>query len=215
MGDILLDNESTPATPASGKTVVYVDTTAKEAVSLTDAGTAKVLRTLTNANTTGQSIATSNTYITNSNITIPPAGLRAGAIFEWVFGISRSGTGTAQPVYTVVYGTNGTTSDTARITMTGVAQVSGADTGVHRIYVVARSVGSGTSGVIQGLGEQHHSGTTTGLANQAQVQIFTGSGALSSGFDTTPAGSIIGICINPGANSTWVYDSVIARGYNL
>lgn len=219
MADIQLDNEGTPATPASGKTTIFVDSTAKELAYTPDDGKTHIARPLTNATTTSQSIsANTNTYVTGANLTIPPAGLRAGAIFKWVIHMNKSAgqTGTAQPSWTVVYGTNGSISDTARLTFTGVAMTSSvADDMIVQLDVVARSVGSGTAGVIEGMYFATHFGAAatqqTGLMNQpTDVKQVT-----SSGFDTTPASSIIGIGINLGANTAGTIQHASVVGFNL
>lgn len=207
------NNTSGLPTPSSGNTHVYTESTLKELATMADDGVARIVRTITKTNTTGQSIATSDTYITNSNIAMPAAGPHAGMTVRWVFGISRSGAGTAQPVYTVRFGTGAAVGDSGKLTFTGVAQTNAADVGWHELVVVFRSVGSGTSAVIQGLMWMAHNNTTTGLANIAQAQIF--SPAASGGFDSTVAGSFIGVSVNPGASSTWVFDTVVVTANNV
>jgi hypothetical protein len=207
---IKIDNKTVPTTPASGKTVLFAETTTKKLHSIADDGVSRLIQPLYNANTSAQSIVTSDTYIAGSSLAIPPSLVRAGAMFQWTFGLTRSGAGVATPVYSVRFGTNGSTADTSRLSFTGVAQVNASDTGVHRIYVVVRSVGA--SGIIVGIFEEHHIQTTTGLANAAQMQAQA---SASSGFDTTVASSIIGVSVNPGATSTWVYEYVTAIGFNL
>lgn len=211
MGDILLANQTAPTTPSSGNTALFTETTTKKLHTLADDGVSRLVQPLYNFGAAAQSIVTSDTYITGSNISIPPSLMRAGAMFVWTFGLTRSGAGTATPVYTVRFGTNGSTADTSRLSFTGLAQTNAADTGVHRIYVVCR-VASASVGVIAGIFEEHHILTTTGLANAAQVQAQA---SASSTFDTTVASSIIGVSVNPGATSTWVYEHVTAIGYNL
>ena len=95
MALITLANQTVPATPSSGNTTLYTETTTKKLTTIADDGVARLVQPLYNANTAQQSIATSDTYITNSNISIPPSLLRAGAMFQWTFGMTRSGAGTA------------------------------------------------------------------------------------------------------------------------
>lgn len=204
------NNQSAPSTPSSGNTTLFTDSTTKKLHSIADDGVNRLIQPIYNSNTSAQSIVTSDTYIAGSSISLPPSLMRAGAMFQWTFGLTRSGAGTATPVYSVRFGTAGAVGDAARLTFTGLAQTNAADTGVHRIYVVCRTVGA--SGVIAGIFEEHHILTTTGLANAAQVQAQA---SASSGFDTTVANSIIGVSINPGATSTWVFEHVTAIGFNL
>lgn len=219
MAKITNANQSAPSTPSSGNTHLYTDTTKKELVSLADDGIARIIRPLTNGTTTSQSIsANTNTYITGANLTIPPAGLRVGALFKWVIHMNKSGaqTGTAAPVWTVVYGVNGSVSDTARLTFTGVAQTASvADDMIVMLDVLVRAVGAGTSGVIEGMYFATHQGAAatqvTGLMNQPTNVIQVTSG----GFDTTPASSIIGLAINLGANTAGTIQHASLVGFNL
>ena len=79
MAHIVLANETVPAS-SSGNTVIYSETTLKKLISLADDGIARLIQPLYNANTAAQSIVTSDTYITNSNLAIPVP--RAGAMFH-------------------------------------------------------------------------------------------------------------------------------------
>lgn len=218
MALITVANQSKPATPSAGNTSLYTDTTAKELAFVADDGIAHIVRPLTNCNTGGdQSIAANtNTYVTGASLAIPPALLHAGATFRWVFAFSKTvgQTGTATPSWTVVFGTNGSIADTARLTFTGVAMTSGvADNALVQLDVVCRSVGA--SGVIEGVYWMTHLGAAatqqTGLANQpTDVKQAT-----SSGFDTTVASSIIGVGVNFGANTAATIQHASVVGFNL
>jgi hypothetical protein len=219
MAHITLANETVPSTPASGNTILYTETTTKKLTSIADDGVARLVGGLSNATTTSQSIsANTNTYITGANLSIPPSLLHVGAIFRWTIHVNKNGsqTGTAGPVWTVVFGTNGTISDTARLTFTGVAQTSSvADDMFVVIEAVVRSIGSGTAGVIEGLYFATHIGAAatqqTGFMNQpTDVKQNT-----SSGFDTTVASSIIGVGLNLGANTAGTIQHASVLGHNL
>src|SRR5215475_4751858 len=210
MADIQLDNQSTPTTPASGSSILYCDTTSKELVDLDDAGTKKTVRTLNNGNTADIS-PTGGTplYLSGSAITVPPGLVRVGTCFTWWFAMSKTGAGTAAPVWTVRVGTAGTTADTARLTFTGVLQTAAADNGAAMIQVVIRSTGA--SGVAEGFYRLDHLLAATGLANIATDVKQVTSGA----YDTTVANSIYGIVVNTGASAVWTIQHVSAQAVGI
>lgn len=215
MARVQVDNEASQVTPAAGKSKWYVDSTYKELIHLGDDGVHRVVRSQSNTNTGDVPANAANTYLTGSSISMPPDLLRAKASFRWVFAMSKTNAGIAQPIWTVVFGTAGTTADTVRLTFTGTAQTAAVDNGIATIDVVARSVGSGTSGVLEGVFSMTHTlaatNQTTGLQTQA-TQVLQ---ATSSGFDTTVASSIIGVCCNPGASGSWTFQHVSAQAWNL
>lgn len=113
--------------------------------------------------------------------------------------------GTAQPIYNVRIGTNATTADTARLTLTGPAQTAIADVGTLFILVTVRTAGAST--VLQGAAWWGHRGTAantttsgTGFANDSTGHIEGTSAAFDS---TAMAGNKIGISINGGTSAGW------------
>jgi hypothetical protein len=56
-----------------------------------------------------------------------------------------------------------------------------------------------------------HLNTTTGFASVAYVPLQV----TSSGFDTTVANSIVGICVNPGSLGVWTHQVVAAEMRNM
>ena len=146
-----------------------------------------------------------DTYLTNSDILIPSFGVQAKTQFLWTLSASKSGAGTAQPVYSIRIGALRTVVDTARLTLTGPAQTAIADIGTLCIMCTVRSVGG--AGVIQGTAYWTHRGTAantttsgTGFANDSTGHV-EGSGA---GFDNQNlGGSYIGLSINGGTSASW------------
>lgn len=204
MADILLDNQSVPATPSSGQSVAYFDTTAKIFVNKDDTG--RCFAYSYNAAITAQAGGfAADTYLTNSDILIPGFGLQAKSMFMWRMSCSKTGAGTAQPIYNIRIGSGRTTSDTARLTLTGPAQTAIADIGTLYIMMTVRSIGA--SGVIQGSAWWVHRGTAantttsgTGFANDSTGHIE----GTSAGFDMTAlAGNYIGLSINGGTSAVW------------
>ena len=211
MADIYLDTETPPATPGAGSGVLWVDSVTKLAVAKNDAGIARSLGgSVHNYSTADQAMGTGDTYITGSNIAVPPHLMQVGTIFRWRFVASKTAFGTAAPVFIVRVGTNGSTADTARLTFTQVALQTGAvDTGVWDITAVLRNIGA--SGVLAGMLTMTHVLAITGFSTLgANVQQVT-----SAGFDTTVASSIVGVSGNYGASSVVTLQAITAEALNL
>lgn len=138
----------------------------------------------------------SDTYLLGSNIAIPTGAPAVGTLYKLTFDLAKSAAGTATPVITVRVGTNGTTADAAVCAFTFAAGTAAADTGVFDVLCLFRTVGSGTSAVVQGQAKLTSNLTTTGISNAVKALQVT-----SSGFNSTVASSIIGASYNGGASS--------------
>lgn len=203
MADLLIDVQSAPATPAAGQAVIFVDTTAKILCLKDDTGLVRA-RT-TNAAITNQApAAATDTYITNSDLLIPAFGLQAKTNFLWQISCSKTGAGAAAPIYVIRIGTNRTTADAARLTLTGPLQTAIADIGTLNILLTVRNIGA--SGVLQGTAWWDHRGTAisstigVGFANDGTGHVE----GTAAGFDMTAlAGSFVGLSINTGAAAAW------------
>lgn len=139
--------------------------------------------------------------------------LQAGCFFRWEIFVTKGAAGTATPTFNIRFGTAGTTADTSRCLMTMSAQTAAADSGHIRVVGVFRSVGGGTSAVIQGATYLEHQLATTGLNSTttgSQLVQTTG-----GGFDSTVAGSKVGLSVNPGTSGAWVVELVTVEAQNL
>lgn len=150
-----------------------------------------------------------DTYLTGSALAIG-GKIKAGTTLRWKLSVTKTAAGTATPIVNVRFGTAGTTADTARLTFTFLAQTAIADTGWFDIEVTVYSVSA--TGTVAGAIRFEHKLTTTGLANAAQVQLFT---ATSAAFDTTVANLIAGLSVNPGTAGVWTFPTVSAEAHNL
>jgi len=170
---------------------------------------------LFNASTASQSGFSSDTYLTNSNIAIPANNPQAKTMYRCVFRATKTGAGTATAVINVRIGTNGTTADTARCVITfPTAQTAATDSALMEIWATFRSVGGGTSAVLQVAFRMHRTNTTTGFISTGGLQV-TFIDVTSSGFDSTVANSIIGVSINAGASANWTVALAQAELINL
>lgn len=200
---VLVQQAATPTSnPSAGNILLYADTL-PELRLLDPAGNAYFLdnnRILRNA-----SIATvsagyaSDTYLAGSSIVIPTAGAwKATTCYRCTFDMTKTGAGTATPIITIRMGTLGTTGDAAIATITFGAGSAAIDTGTFEVMVNFRSVGAGTSAVIQTVVKCEHHLAATGLTNTGA----SGCGiilATSSGFNSTTQ-TTIGLSFNGGSS---------------
>jgi len=196
---ILKQQAASPGTPASGKLSVYADNSAVPRLATTEpAGNVIKYSPVNAAFSTGTVSAAyaTNTYMVGSGIPVPSV-IGAGSTYYCCFDMVKTGAGTAAPVVTVVFGTAGTTGDTARLTFTFAVGTAVIDTGMIEVWCHFRTVGG--SGVLVGVCRISHALaatglTTTGASGNGQLAVVSGS------FDTTVAGSKIGVCFNGGTS---------------
>jgi hypothetical protein len=208
MSDIVLDEQSSPTTPSSGKGIIFIDSTASILVLKDDAGRNNAFSF--NSAIAAQTVNAADTYLTNSDILIPSFGLQAKTSLLFKISASKTAAGVATPIYNIRIGANRTTADTVRLALTGPAQTAIADIGTLFIMLTVRTIGA--SGVIQGTAWWVHRGTAantttsgTGFANDSTGHV-EGS---SAGFDMTAlAGQYIGLSCNSGASGVWTVTQV-------
>lgn len=215
MADLLLDEQSVPATPAAGTGVLFIDNGVSYPAFINDAGRAGLMVGSThNAAIAAQGAGfAADTYVTDSDLLIPSFGLQARTVFKWVLSASKTGAGVATPIYVVRIGAARTTSDTARLTLTGPAQTAVADIGSLTILVTVRSIGA--SGVLQGTAWWDHRGTAantttsgTGFANDSTGHVEQ----TAAGFDmSTAAGLYVGLSINGGTSAAWTLTQCVGE----
>lgn len=138
---------------------------------------------------------TGDVYIVGSNLTLPATPV-VGTAYALRFDVVKTAAGTVAPVLTVRIGTAGTTSDAAICTFTWGSGTAAADTGVIDVLCVFRTVGAGTSAVLQGQAQLVSNLTTTGLSNAVKALQVT-----SSGFNST-TGTVVGASWNGGASAS-------------
>lgn len=151
----------------------------------------------------------SDTYVTGSGVAIPAGQLKIGTRYRLVFDVSKTAAGTGTPSIQIRYGTAGSTADTSISTLTLLPQTAAADDGTIEVFCTFRVVGG--SAVIQSVARMVHQQTTTGLATSALAI----SRVASAPFDSTPAGSILGLSIDAGAAAAWTVTLVQAELVNL
>lgn len=201
MAKFVVANQTTPDTPSSGQTAIYVDSTKKRISTVDDAGIITTYPMLIgNASAAGASAAfATDTYLTGSSVTIPLAGdWTVGESYRCRFDMAKTAAGTAAFTITVRMGTAGTTADAAVLTLAYGAGTAAADTGLFEVWLTFQAVGSGTSAVVVGVTRCTHLLAATGLTSTGAsgTGIITGT---SAGFDSTTA-TVIGLSLDGGAS---------------
>lgn len=191
------------ATPAAGVLAVYADSTTKALASKNDAGVITNyvggLKNQAVASVTGYA---SDTYLAGSSVALASAFPLVGTQFYCIFDVTKSAAGIAAPIIVLRYGTAGAVGDAAICTFTFNAQTGVADNGTFEIYATFRTIGTGTSAVVQAFSVLKHNLAATGLGsvNPAGFQQVI---VTSSGFNSAVASSILGVSVNGGASASW------------
>jgi hypothetical protein len=204
---ITVTTNTAPATPSSGSATLYVDSTTKLLNIVNDAGVSQTAPLWKfNQSVAAQGPAFSaDTYLVGSAISIPSGYPRVGTLYRASFDVSKTAAGTATPIIVLRIGTLGTTADAAICTFTFSAGTAAADLGIVSVWGLFRTVGSGTSAVVQGRAEIRHGlSATTGLISLVSQTLQVTSG----GFDSTIANTIIGLSVNGGASAAWTVQLV-------
>jgi hypothetical protein len=167
--------------------------------------------TLYNQSSSSQSATfATDIYLAGSFIKFPRAP-RVGTMYTLEFDVTKTAAGTATPIVTVRIGTAGSTADTARNTITFNAGTAAVDAGRFHLTVVFRTVGSGSSAVMQAVCSLTKGATaTTGIVNLVGQTVVN----TSAGFDSTVADLGIGASLNGGTSASWTVTQVKAAVEN-
>jgi len=155
-----------------------------------------------------------DTYLAGSAITIPTAGgWQVGTTYQCGFDMVKTAAGTAAFTLALRIGTLGTTGDTAVLIPAFAAGTAAIDSGWFEVFVVFRTVGSGTSAVVSMVTTCSHHLAATGLISTGA----SGFGYLtnvSGGFNSTTQ-TIIGLSINGGASFSGTNTLVQASAFKV
>jgi hypothetical protein len=92
-------------------------------------------------------------------------------------------------------------------------QTAAADVGEFVVFAIFRAVGGGTSAIIREEVALQHNLAATGFATTPAG--YSAGGNTGAGFDSTVAGSKIGLSVNPGSVGAWVVEAVLLDAGNL
>ena len=194
MSRLRFNNVTTPATPAAGKTEIFVDSADKLTKQIDDTGAVKIFGINMSTNL-GSAAATSGTTETLLHkATIAANLVKVGDTFRiTMYGVSSS-TGTL--IFRVRVGANGTTGDNqAWISTTSAAQVANAWGGINVILTV-RSIGVGTA-------------QASGCASAGAVVLPQLIGAAATASITTTAVWYVDICATCSVGTFTAHGAII------
>lgn len=167
-----------------------------------------------NASIAAQTLGTSDTYLTGSDVTFAAGRLKAGSFYRALIDMTKTAAGTATATMTLRLGTLGTTSDAAICTFTfPTAQTAAIDNARFSVYANLRAVGA-ASALVEGVLVIERTNTTTGFLSTGGLQFMAPIRVLSSTFNSTTV-TKVGMSINAGASSAWTTQLVQADIKNL
>lgn len=165
---------------------------------------------ISNASTADQSVSAASTaYLTGSMITVPTGGLRVGTTFTWRITMSKTAAGTAANTLAVYVGTNGTTSDTSRLSFSTGTGTNVVDTAVVTIAATVRAVSS--SATWAGNMQLTHNLAATGFSTLPTLASNVTSGT----FNDTTSGLKVGVVLTTAASTVITVQQVQATTTNL
>jgi hypothetical protein len=165
------------------------------------------------ASAAGQSLtAGAANYLSGSGFALPStSGLQVGQTVTWRVMLAKTAAGTAASTFVVYTGTNGTTADTARCSLSTGTATAVADNAVAVITAYVSAAGA-TATIQCGLQVLHTNATqTTGFIITPMVTANAASGS----FDSTPASTKIGLGLTTGASSVITANSVYTSSTNF
>ena len=196
MADILIDNQAGPTTPAAGKSVLFVDSTAKRLAVTDDGGTPRGGAISSNSSTAQVTGFAADTWLTSSDIIIPSYGMKVGQVYCWEVGIEKTAAGVALFAATVRVGSARTTADTARCSLAQtVAQAATASANILFVRAMVRTVSA--------------SGVLVGAMGFTGTQMGDGDRIVSATWDNTAvAGQYVSLSLNGGTSASYTIDYV-------
>jgi hypothetical protein len=211
---LVLDSYSTASDPTGVLGGMYYSTSSNTFRCFQNSVWRNCIESPSNSSTADQAPAAATlTYLTGSSISIPTEGVQAGTQFIWRMSVSKTIAGTAAPTFAVVFGTAGTTADTARASFTLPTETAAVDTAQITIICTVRSV-SATATISCNLQLVHNAANAVGFVATASSGsvVLT---ATSATFDDTVAGSKIGVTVNSNTNNLFTFQQVQAQSINL
>lgn len=143
-----------------------------------------------NTSTGGQLITTSDTYVTGSVVTIPAGEIAVGSTYHVLIHMSKTAAGTIMGPFILRVGTNGTTADTAAVTMWSQTSTGTAVADTATIEFYATFTTAGASAIVRTAVIFLHSATTTGFVSTGGSNIIPGSLVVSGAFNASSATKI-------------------------
>ncbi len=150
-----------------------------------------------------------DTYLAGSSVLVDAGAWKAKAIYQCIFDMVKTAAGTAAFTLNVRMGTLGTTGDASVLSLAFAVGTAVADTGLFSVFLIFRTVGSGTTAVVQAIVSCEHHLAATGLITTGA----SGSGTIigtSAGFNSTTQ-TTLGLSINGGASFSGTNTVVLSQ----
>ena len=197
---LLREHATTPSTPGASTVSLFTDPLSRLG-SVDDAGVVSLINTSTIASATASQTSLSG-YLSGSSIVVQAGQWKEKTTYRCTFDVSRPSTASNFFLTLVLrLGTLGTISDAAIVTMGFGISTSGAvDQGRVEVVATFRTVGTGTSAVVQGWATCNHARASSGIITTGDAG-FGFIKTLSSGFDSTTQ-TTIGISGTFGATTS-------------
>lgn len=203
MADTKISALTAYTTPQAGDIIPIVDSTNATTKGITYAN---FRGSTTNASSSTVSAGfAADTYLAGSNIPSPAPVVGSTYYASW--DVVKTAAGIATPIITVRFGTAGTTADASVMTLTFAAGTAAIDTGLFEVWLTFRTVGSGTTAIVQARTRVTHALAATGITSTGAA----GSGVIigtSAGFNSTTSGAILGLSLNGGTSAAWTVTNV-------
>jgi hypothetical protein len=124
----------------------------------------------------------------------------------------KTSAGTQAPVITIYWGTNGSTADTSLGTITFGVGTGAVDTGIFEVWVVFRTIGTGTSATILANARCTHHLAATGLTTTGASGTGIIINGVSSGFNSSGTTNYMGLGFNGGTSFVGTCTQVLGEG---
>jgi hypothetical protein len=167
--------------------------------------------TVSNCSVADQSYGAGSTaLIVGSTLAVPAGKLRAGSIFRYKLGLTKSAAGTAASTFIFQLGTNGSTADADILTFVlPVVGTTVADAAWVDFVVTCRGPLS-ASGKLQGLFQMSHNLAATGFLNIPAACLQ----AVSGSVDVTVANLIGSLVLTTAALQVWTVQTCMSELIN-
>lgn len=198
---IFSEQSAIVSTPSAGKAAMFFDNSSpSRLISVDDGGSINHISSIRGGSTAAVSGGfASDTYLAGSGLTVFSAGQwKAGTQYYCGFDMVKTGAGVGAFTVNVRMGTLGTTGDASVLSLAFAVGTAVIDTGWFDLLLNFRSVGAGTSAVVQGILKCSHHLAATGLITTGASGFGLVLGT-SSGFNSTTQ-TKIGISVNGGTS---------------
>jgi len=214
MAEIILDSQSAPETPASGKLAIYPESSLRFLSARDENGYVHKLNRRTNFSTVAQSfVGTIGTYIVGSKFSVSPEFLSLTAVFKWRISLTKTAAGSGASTFALRLGPFGTISDISIVSVTKQSGTAAIDEAWIDLFAVQRLIPPGTqqTRAFSFALRLVHNLNTTGHATVPFLSAQT----TSAVFNEVLVNQIIGLSFTQGPSDATTMQMVQSEAYNV